>query len=99
MRSQTSKDSLVTEQERQRHDQAEEQKCAIAHGQPHAAHRECPGIAEDVAQSRNLLPVNSRKISSSDGAEISKLTSSLFCSSRCFTRATMVRGTCVEYSS
>ena len=88
----------IAEEKRERHDQAEKQKRAIAHGQAHAAHRERPGMAKDAAQSRNLLPVSSRKMSSSDGAEISRLTSSLFCSSRCFTRATIVRGTRVEYS-
>src|SRR5216684_2130772 len=85
-------DSHIDEQKNERDDQTEKQKCPVAHCQAHAAHRKCPG----VPQSRNLLPVSSRKMSSSDGAAISRLINSLFCSSRRFTRATIVRGTRVE---
>src|SRR5579872_3840355 len=85
-------ESEKQEQEDQRKDQAEKNKGAIAQRQAHADLGQCPG----VSQSRRLLPVSSRKTSSSEGAAISRLESSLPCASRYFTRETMVAGTRVE---
>src|SRR3989441_7269164 len=89
------KDAEVKEKKRQRHHQAEEDEGAVAQRQPHARLGECPSCP----QSRSLLPVSSRKTSSSEGAEISRLESSFPCASRCFTRATMVCGGRVECST
>src|SRR5271165_4983565 len=87
------KDSAVKEEKAQRHDHAEEEKHFIAQRQLHAHARE----GHEVGQSRNLLPVSSMKTSSREGVAISRLTNSLPCASRHFTRETIagaVRGVC-----
>src|SRR4029077_8204953 len=80
------------DQNTQRKYKTKEDEGAVAKCQAHADLRECPG----VSQSRGLLPVSSRKTSSSEGAAISKLESSFPFASRYLTSDTMVCGTRVE---
>src|ERR1041385_6572040 len=82
------KDSRVKKEKAQRHYDAEEEKHLVAQRQPHAHARQC----QKVRQSRSLLPVSSMNTSSREGVAISRLTSSLFWASRCFTSETMACG-------
>ena len=94
-------DQHEEEEEAERHDQAEKQECAVAHGEAHADFCQRPGIRKRVRAhySRSLRPVSSMKTSSSDGENISRLCSSLFSASSCFTSATIVCGGLEECST
>ena len=81
-------DAGVEEEKSEGHDYAEEEEHFVAQGEANAHRGEC----EEVLQSRSLLPVSSMKTSSRDGVAILRLTSSLPCASRCFTRETMACG-------
>src|SRR4029077_11315262 len=78
----------IEKEKSQRHDDAEKEKHLVAQRQPHPHARQ----GKKVCQSRSLLPVSSMNTSSSEGVEISRLTSSLDCASRCFTSETMACG-------
>src|ERR1700740_937152 len=96
MRITLGEDPGIEKEEHQRHDHAEEEEHLVAQGKHHAGARQ----GSEVRQSRSLLPVSSMKTSSSDGVAISRLTSSLFSASRCFTSATIagaVRWQCRTY--